>query len=293
MLKLKQPFSWTKPAPHCFHFSSSNFTCVVESHTQHRWRLLLRPPPTLSSSWPWPCRNISHIQVFSCELSLPNSSIKLNLGLQAGGRLLIANHLDQSNYLVNKYDLTLLIRLSQGSERCAFFQGPSSYFTHEPRPRFPVYGHVLSVGGDGLSVIFFCQSMNEKGKLETWITSEKISYGLEHALKNPGILFSAFWFRSIVEEPTDTFLGLLAKIKCWRTHGYHLMDWQFTLHSWYGIFCRSSHFVQRHPQRLTSTQDTRATSQLLLLCCYKGEGPAIRASYLGPGGSTLKSQGIA
>lgn len=104
--------------------------------------------------------------------------------------------------------------------------------------------------------------MNEKGKLETWITSEKISYGLEHALKNPRILFSAFWLRSIVEEPTDTLLGLLAKIKCcWRTHGYHLMEWQFTLHSWYGRFCISSHFVQMQPQPLTSTQE------LHLSCC--------------------------
>jgi hypothetical protein len=80
--------------------------------------------------------------------------------------------------------------------------------------------------------------MNEKGKLETWITKwEKISYGLEHALKNPEILFSAFWLTSTVEQPMDTFLGLLAKIKCLRTHGYHLMEWQFTLHSWYGRFC--------------------------------------------------------
>jgi len=54
---------------------------------------------------------------------------------------------------------------------------------------------------------------------------KKFSYGLEHALKkNPEILFSAFWLTSIVEEPMDTFLGLLAKIKCWRTHGYHLME---------------------------------------------------------------------
>jgi hypothetical protein len=47
-----------------------------------------------------------------------------------------------------------------------------------------------------------------------------------HALKkNPGILFSAFWLTSIVEEPMDTFLGLLAKMKCWRTQGY--LSWPF------------------------------------------------------------------
>jgi len=47
------------------------------------------------------------------------------------------------------------------------FQCPSSHSTDEPRPRFPVYDHILSVGRDAHSVIFFCQSMNEKGKLET------------------------------------------------------------------------------------------------------------------------------
>jgi hypothetical protein len=44
--------------------------------------------------------------------------IKLKLGLQIGGRLLITTHLDQSNYITNqkkqgavkKYDLTLFIR---------------------------------------------------------------------------------------------------------------------------------------------------------------------------------------
>jgi hypothetical protein len=46
------------------------------------------------------------------------------MGVQIGGRLLIATHLDQSNYLanqkqgaVNKYDLTVFIKLSQGSSR--------------------------------------------------------------------------------------------------------------------------------------------------------------------------------
>jgi hypothetical protein len=44
--------------------------------------------------------------------------------MQIGGSLLIAKHLDQSNYLanqeqgaVNKYNLTVFIRLFQGSSR--------------------------------------------------------------------------------------------------------------------------------------------------------------------------------
>jgi hypothetical protein len=54
----------------------------------------------------------------------PTPPIKLKLGLQIGGRLLIAKHLDQSNYLanqkqgaVNKYNLTVFIRLFQASSR--------------------------------------------------------------------------------------------------------------------------------------------------------------------------------
>jgi hypothetical protein len=57
--------------------------------------------------------------------------------LQVGERLLIATHLNQSNYLANpkqgavtKYDLTVFLRLLEGSSRtlkmCAIFQGPRS-----------------------------------------------------------------------------------------------------------------------------------------------------------------------
>ncbi len=96
---------------------------------------LIRASPAVLRMW-----NISHIQ---------------KLGLQICGILLIATHLDQSNYLdnqkqgaVNKYDLTLLIRLLQGSESCAFFQGHSSLpvnplaLTAVHHLRFPVQGHL-------------------------------------------------------------------------------------------------------------------------------------------------------
>jgi hypothetical protein len=56
----------------------------------------------------------------------PTPPIKLKLGFQIGGRLLIATHLDQSNYLANdrqgaanKNDLTPFIRV--GLEGCTFF----------------------------------------------------------------------------------------------------------------------------------------------------------------------------
>ncbi len=55
-------------------------------------------PPTLSM---WPCKNISHIQVLVTNF-FPTPPIKLKLGLQVGGRLLITTHLDQTNYLANQ-----------------------------------------------------------------------------------------------------------------------------------------------------------------------------------------------
>jgi hypothetical protein len=114
----------------------------------------------------WTCTNISHIQVFVTNF-LPTPSIKLKLGLQVGGRLLIATHLDQSNYLanqkqqgaVNKHYWIVFIRLFQDSTRALkgvqFFRVPavledSLDLTNEPHPRFPVEGHILSIGGDAL-----------------------------------------------------------------------------------------------------------------------------------------------
>jgi hypothetical protein len=89
---------------------------------------------------------------------------------QVGGRRLIATHLDQSNYLanqkqgtVNKYDLTIFIRLFQGSESYEIFRVSSGFtgfywipvhpldLTNEPHPRFLVQGHILSVAGDALT----------------------------------------------------------------------------------------------------------------------------------------------
>jgi hypothetical protein len=110
-----------------------------------------------------PCKNISHIKVL-ISYFFPTPPIKLKLRLQIGGRLLIATHLDQLNYLpnqkqgaVNKYDLTVFIRLFESSESCAFFQGHNSLLldsldlTAVPHPRFPVQGHILSIGGDVLT----------------------------------------------------------------------------------------------------------------------------------------------
>ncbi len=95
----------------------------------------------------------------------PTPPIKLKLGLQVGGRLLlIATHLEQSNYLanqkqgaINTYDFTMFIRLFLGSASCAIFQGRGSLrvysldSTDEPHLRFAVQGHILSVGGDALT----------------------------------------------------------------------------------------------------------------------------------------------
>jgi hypothetical protein len=70
----------------------------------------------------------SHPSVLLLTFFQPHP-IKLKLGLQKGGRLLMATHLDQWNYLanqkqgaVNKYELTVFIRLFQGSEAAHFFK---------------------------------------------------------------------------------------------------------------------------------------------------------------------------
>jgi hypothetical protein len=92
-------------------------------------------PPMLSI---WPCTNISHIRVLVTNF-FPTPPIKLKLWLEVGGRLVIATHLDQSNYLANqkqgalkKYDLIVFIRVLQGSSRALktvqFLQGPSTGF---------------------------------------------------------------------------------------------------------------------------------------------------------------------
>ncbi len=54
----------------------------------------------------------------------PTSHIKLKVRLQIGEKLLILTHMDPSKYLanqkqgaINKYDLTVFIRLFQGSSR--------------------------------------------------------------------------------------------------------------------------------------------------------------------------------
>ncbi len=111
-----------------------------------------------------PCKNISHIQVLVTNYS-PTPPIKLKLRLLAstvGARLLIATHLEQSNYLpnqkqgaVNEYNLTVFIVLFQGSENvCIFLRVPASFqwihWIHETHPRFFVQGHILSIGGDAL-----------------------------------------------------------------------------------------------------------------------------------------------
>jgi hypothetical protein len=89
---------------------------------------------------------------------------KLDPGLQVGGRLLIANHLDQSNHLPNQKQVQVrlhcvLIRLFQSSSWAlkvvlifrvpAVFQWTTSFA--EPHLRFPKHDHILlSIGGDAL-----------------------------------------------------------------------------------------------------------------------------------------------
>jgi len=94
---------------------------------------------TASALSMWPCKNISHIQVLVITF-FPTPPLKLNQDSKQLelGRLLIATHLDQSNYLanqkkgiVNKYDLTVLLDRSWAlkSVNISGFQHSSSGFT--------------------------------------------------------------------------------------------------------------------------------------------------------------------
>jgi len=78
--------------------------------------VLRASPPTLSMR---PCKNISHTELLVTKF-FPTPPVKLRLGLQVGGTLLIENHLDLSTYLtnqkhgaINKYDLTVFFTLFQ------------------------------------------------------------------------------------------------------------------------------------------------------------------------------------
>jgi hypothetical protein len=77
----------------------------------------------------------------------------------------MATHFEQSNYLpnqkqgtINRYDLTLFIRLFLGSSNFQGFrvfqaQKSSSGITDETHPRFPLKDHILNIGGDALTPI--------------------------------------------------------------------------------------------------------------------------------------------
>jgi hypothetical protein len=111
--------------------------------------ILFVPAPSSPFAIPYPLS--THIQVLvRLTNRFPTPPIKLKLELQVGGRLLIATHLDQSNYIanqkqgaVNKYYLIVFIRMFPTSRAhlkcCAFLQGPISLpmdsldLTNEPQ----------------------------------------------------------------------------------------------------------------------------------------------------------------
>jgi hypothetical protein len=109
-----------------------------------------------------PCTKISHIQALVINF-FPTPPIKLKLRLKVCGRLLIATHLDQSNYLanekqgaVNSYDLIVFKRLLQGSSRAVKavgFCSASSGWTDESHLRFPLQGHIPGIGGGVLRFV--------------------------------------------------------------------------------------------------------------------------------------------
>jgi hypothetical protein len=112
------------------------------------------------------CKNISHIQDFITNFFFPTPPIKLELHICE--RLLIATHLEQSNYLPNQKQEGAVFEsaywtapwLWKGSKSCSFrapavFQRIPLDLTDQPHDSgFPLVGsHTLSVGGDGLTSV--------------------------------------------------------------------------------------------------------------------------------------------
>jgi hypothetical protein len=87
----------------------------------------------------------------------PAPPIKLKLGLQIGGRLLIATHLDQSNYLANQQQvLGFAMPFTTLSTVCKI-DGPKSFAEPDQHAidlsssNFNLQGHILSTDGVALT----------------------------------------------------------------------------------------------------------------------------------------------
>jgi len=121
---------------HTFFKNLNLFWQECVKHTVFEWESLLRASPRMLSMQP--CTKISNIQALVINF-FPTPPIKLKWRLKACGRLLIATHLDQSNYLANEkqgavksYDLIVSKKLLQGSSwavKAVRFSGLSSGFT--------------------------------------------------------------------------------------------------------------------------------------------------------------------
>ncbi len=99
-----------------------------------------------------------------------------------GGRLLIANHLDQSNYLAQSESGTsqyiqfecVNLALSQTLKALVIFMvtrrsllvdSLDLTLNPKPHPRFPVQGHILSIGGRCSNKLTWWRSKQHKDKI--------------------------------------------------------------------------------------------------------------------------------
>ncbi len=106
------------------------------------------------------CKNISQIQVQLFTFSNPTHKTKT--GTEIGGRLLIATHLDQSNYLTNQHEMlclavpfTSLIKLctNAGPKPFCWAKLTCSDFSSS---EFNLQGHILSTAGVALRHLWKC-----------------------------------------------------------------------------------------------------------------------------------------
>jgi hypothetical protein len=104
------------------------------------------------------CKNISHILVlvlyFFSDLTHKTKTGTANRWETPTSNPSIPVRL--SSQAIDKYHSTLLIRLFEGLQSCAFFQSDSRLqvdsldMTAAPHPRFSVEGHILRTGEDAL-----------------------------------------------------------------------------------------------------------------------------------------------
>ncbi len=119
----------------------------------------VRSPTMVLNMWPY--KSISHIQSFSYLLFFSNPTPIIKLGLQQGGiGLLVATHLDQSNYLTNQHGFVRVLTnclLATSASWAKQLQG-QNYFCGEPNPHVLIVLHPIFLRWGYIYIYSWCRS---------------------------------------------------------------------------------------------------------------------------------------